>query len=185
MITASIAAGDPCGAFVVKLLQQGHATAHAIYRDPRDIALSMLDHGARARAKGKPAFAEYRTIDDTIEPIRHQTNSLLAWLSLPGVRPLFYDDLAFETARTLGVITRELGIPAHEDTIREVMTNRFTQFNVGARNRYLQEMDGAQSARFRRIFAPLYERLIDVRETLARDGTPLLDPAKPLAYWDQ
>lgn len=170
---------------VVRLLETGRASAHAIYRDPRDIALSMLDHGARARAKGKPAFSEYHVIEDTIEPIKHQTNTLLAWLSLPNVRPLFYDDLAFDTQTTAALIADELGLDAQADVIQEVMTNRFTQLNVGIKDRHLLEMDGATSARFKRIFAPLYDHLIEARAALPRDGRPVLNAKQPLALWDE
>jgi len=157
---------------VIRLLQSGRASAHAIYRDPRDIALSMLDHGERAH-----------TIEDTIEPIKHQTNSLLAWLSLPNVRPLYYDDLAFDTVRTMDVIANELGFAAPAETIKEVMTSRFTQLNVGVRDRHMLEMDKETSQRFETIFAPFYDRLIHNRAQLRRDGHPVLDPQAPLAIW--
>lgn len=170
---------------IVEMLQAGEAFAHAIYRDPRDMALSMLDHGERARLAGKPAFSEYRRVEDVIENIAHQTNTLRAWLSLPGVIPLFYDDFAFDIDRTTAKIMTEIGVSAPvDDVIRMATVDRFTQLNKGVANRHLEEMDPADSSHFRAVFEPFYHHLIDNRACLARDGTPVLDADNPLCHWN-
>ena len=171
---------------VVKLLQSGEATAHAVYRDPRDMALSMVDHGARALAKGKTAFTEFKTAEDAIENICHQTNSLRSWLSLPNVRPLFYDDVAFDTEKTVGLMLAELGVDVpSEDVIYMAAHQRFTQLNKGVRARHETEMAPELSARFKEIFAPFYERLIDNRAGLSRDGSPVMGADDALCLWSE
>lgn len=170
---------------IVEMLEKGEAFGHAIYRDPRDMALSMLDHGERARAAGKPAFAEYVAVEDTIENIAHQTNTLRAWLSLPGVIPLYYDDFAFDIDATTARIMAELGINADIDaTIRMATVERFTQLNKGVAARHNDEMAPAISATFKEIFAPLYDTLITHRAALPRDGRPALAADAPLCRWD-
>lgn len=170
---------------IVKMLETGEATAHAIYRDPRDIGLSMLDHGERARARGKPSFSEFHKIEDTFENIRHQTNTLLAWLSLPNVRPMYYEDIAFNMSETATRLVSELNVDADIPAIMQNTTNdRFTQKNKAVSNRHSSEMSKEVSDEFLRIFAPLFERLINNRDQLARDGSPVLDPQHALCLWD-
>ena len=169
---------------VVRLLEDGLAMAHAVYRDPREMALSMVDHGVRAAAKGREAFTEYKTPQDAIDNLCHQSNSLLAWLSLPNVRPLYYDDIAFNTEKTATMMMDEMGIAAPlGDVIYMATHQRFTQLNKGIQARHETEMAEDLSATFRAAFAPFFERLIDNRNDLPRDGTPVLDPDKPLHAW--
>ena len=170
---------------VVRLLQEGRATAHAIYRDPRDMALSMLDHAANARAKGKPNFTEFHTVEDTIDNIRHQTNTLLSWLSLPNVRPLYYVDVAFDMENTATLLMEELGVDAPVDDVIFMATQqRFTQRNKGVKARHETELTPEMSARFLDIFAPFYEKLVENRKALPRDGRPVLAADTPLCHWE-
>ncbi len=147
---------------VVRLIETGQAKAHAICRDPRDIALSMLDHGQAARARGKPAFSEFHTLDDTIAGLQNQFDTLSAWLQLPGVRPLFYNDLAFRTEEAAADIADHLGVAVQADALAaRVLRDKFIQFNKGMRDRHRQEMSPADSARFEKIFAPFYRLLLE------------------------
>lgn len=171
---------------VVRALQSGEATAHAIYRDPREMALSMLDHGAKSRANGKPGFVEFVTLADTIDNIRHQSNSLKSWLSLPNVRPLFYDDFAFNMDETTPRILADLDLsPPLEDVMRMATKERFTQRNKAKPARYLTEMSPEDSARFEQIFAGFYQVLIKDRAALPRDGSPVISADTDLCDWSQ
>lgn len=171
---------------VVRMLQDGEATAHAVYRDPRDMALSMLDHGAKSREKGRPGFAEYFTIEDTLPEIGHQLNSLKAWLSLPNVRPLYYDDLAFDMEATTALILSELDLaPDPLAVIKMATEDRFTQKNKGKRARHEDEMPSETSDRILSIFAGLYQTLIAERATLPRDGRPCISAETDLCDWSQ
>ena len=169
---------------VVKMLENDEAFAHATFRDPREIALSMVDHGARNRKLGKKPFSNFRTVEDTLEDIMHQTNSLLAWLSLPNVRPLFYDKVAFEMPATTRQIIDELGVVADEDPVITMATqDRFTQKNKAVKSRFSTELTDAVSQKFKSVFAPMFERLIEIYHKLPRDGKPVLDPTIPLCDW--
>ncbi|NNU80507.1 hypothetical protein HMH01_08645 [Halovulum dunhuangense] len=132
---------------VARLIEAGHARAHAILRDPRDVALSMLDHGRRSRANGKPAFSEIGTLADAVAGIDNQLVTAAAWMALPGVRRLTYDRLAFDTGAAAADILDHLGLAGDPRTIAtEVLESCFTQFNKGVRDRHLEEMDAATSA---------------------------------------
>lgn len=155
---------------VVKMIQHGNARAHAVFRDPRDMALSMLDHGKKARARGKPAFSEIATLDDARAGIANQLDSLTAWLQLPGVRRLQYETLAFDTETAAASILDHLGIPGDPRRIaRQVLKREFTQANQGIPARHKTQMSAEDSDRFRRDFAPVYDLLLDKPDP----GTPL------------
>jgi hypothetical protein len=171
---------------VISMLNSGEALAHATYRDPRDIALSMLDHGIKSRQQGKQEFTEFHKTEDTVDELRHQTNTLLAWLSLPNVRPLYYDDLAFDMAKTASRIASDLDVDVDPaDVMSVALHERGTQKNKAVPNRHMSEMSDDMNAHFRSVFSPMYEKLIDRHPDLPNDGRPLLDPKNPLCDWSQ
>lgn len=146
---------------VQRMFQNGDAMGHVIFRDPRDVALSMMDHGVRARKRGKPAFSEIETVDDALNGIRNQCDTMLKWLRLPGVRPIGYDQVAFDSKRAARQIMDELGLKGPARRVVDLAKNgRFTQFNKGKRNRYKREMSAGDSTRIETEFAPLFDHLI-------------------------
>ncbi len=162
---------------VLGMIERGEARAHAVHRDLRDMALSMMDHGERARETGRPAFAEIATMEDAIAGISNQLDTLSAWLQIPGVRRLNYDAVAFDTERAAAAILDHLGIDGKPRRIaRQVLNKEFTQRNKAAPMRYSEEMSAADSARFLATFAPFYRHVQDDRDT----GTPL--PAGTVLY---
>lgn len=166
---------------VVRLLQNGQAIAHACYRDPRDMALSMLDHGIRARANGNPAFAEIETLEDAKSGIRNQCDSLTAWLRLPNVMPLEFEDIAFDMKTTAQRILKQLKIDGNaEEIVNEVLDGRFTQFNKGISKRHQNEMPANENQEFEHEFMPLLSRLIDSKRNLPTDGSIILPPPHEL-----
>ncbi|OUS08418.1 hypothetical protein A9Q96_02920 [Rhodobacterales bacterium 52_120_T64] len=166
---------------VVRLIQNGQAVAHACYRDPRDMALSMLDHGNRARANGKPAFAEIETLEDAKSGIRNQCDSLTAWLRLPNVLPLDFEDIAFNMNTTAQRILDQLGIEGNtEEIVNEVLDGRFTQFNKGISQRHKTEMSQQDSCSFATEFAQLLAHLIDNKASLPSNGSIVLPPPNEL-----
>mgnify|MGYP001097424608 CR=1 FL=1 len=166
---------------VVRLIQNGQAIAHACYRDPRDMALSMLDHGVRARANGKPAFAEIETLEDAKSGIRNQTDSLTAWLRLPNVLPMDFEDTAFDMQTTAQRILNQLDITGDpEKIVTAVLDGRFTQFNKGISQRHKTEMSQQDDHKFASEFSPFLTHLIDNKRTLPTDGRIVLPPPNEL-----
>jgi hypothetical protein len=132
---------------VVKMLQSGEAIGHACYRDPRDMALSMLDHAENSRARGNAEFAELTSFEQVFTNIRHQFNSLTAWLRLPGMIPLYFEDIAFDTTQVATKILKQLELKIDPEVLADIVkTQRFTQKNKGLRLRYPTEMEQSLSA---------------------------------------
>lgn len=166
---------------VVRLIQNGQAIAHACYRDPRDMALSMLDHGKRARANGNPAFAEIETLEDAKSGIRNQCDGLTAWLQLPNVMPLEFEDIAFDMKTTAQRILNQLKIDGNaEEIANNVLDSRFTQFNKGISKRHKLEMSENESQEFENEFVPFLSRLIEDKRELPTDGSIVLPPPHEL-----
>ena len=162
---------------IVKMMQSGEAVAHACYRDPRDMALSMLDHGERARQAGNEAFSELTSLPQALENIRHQHNSLTAWLRLPGTLPLYFEDIAFDTVATARRILKQLKLNLDPEVLADVVTTqRFTQKNKALRLRFPEEMSEIDSASIATEYTPLLERFIKNRHSLPDDGHITLPP---------
>ncbi len=166
---------------VVKMIQSGEAIAHASYRDPRDMALSMLDHAQKSRAAGAEEFSELTSMELVMENIRGQMNSLTAWLRLPGVMPLYFEDLAFDTQTPAKQILDQLDLKLDPDVLADVVLNhRFTMRNKAVRLRHPTEMDPETSESFASEFAPLIDRFITNRHRLVLDGRVQLPPPQQL-----
>lgn len=166
---------DPC---VIGMIDRGEAIIQACYRDPREMALSMIDHGNRSRAAGKPAFANIETLDDAMRDISSQIDSLTQWLYRPNCLPLYYEDLAF---RGLGATRRilaqlQLEIPAGR-VLNHVLRNRFIQLNLGIKKRFEGQMSEADQRMFRQAYHSFYRHLIRNRKSLPDDGGPILPQA--------
>jgi len=165
---------DAC---IAKALKSGEAIAHACYRDPRDMALSMLDHAENARRKGRKPFSELHTLAQAFTNIRSQHDTLTAWLRLPSVMPLYFEDIAFNTVDTARRILAQLGLKLDPEMLAEVVhTQRFTQKNKALRQRYPDEMDLELAEDIAEEYAPLFERLIKNRHKLPDNGIPLPAP---------
>ncbi|MCL5775864.1 sulfotransferase domain-containing protein [Limibaculum sp. FT325] len=153
-----------CTRAAAELLREGVAQAHAVYRDPRDMALSLMDAGARARENGRPAFSEIATLDDALVAMRRQHRTLCTWLRRPMVAPLCYDDVAFDPVRTIRRLARQIGVPAEPAHVLETIEReRFTQRNKAVRARHETELAPQDSARIAAAFAPLTSISIDAR----------------------
>ena len=162
---------------MIDMLHDGRAIGSATYRDPRDIALSMLDHGKKARRKGHWAFKEYVELDDTLPSIRGQLTCLEKWLKLPNIMPLRYEDVAFNKVGTVKSYMSQLGISRRAGPIaKQTNKNKYIQFNKGIHNRYLTEMPTADSQRIAGEFAPLIDMLANQPIT-----NPALSPAASLS----
>ncbi len=152
---------------VVEMIQSGEAIAHACYRDPRDMALSMLDHAQKSRDSGGEEFAELTSLEQTFTNIRSQHDSLTAWLRLPNVMPLYFEDIAFNTVETARRILKQLKLKIDPEVLADVVhTQRFTQKNKALRARHIEQMDATLSAEIATEFAPLIKRFINNRTHL-------------------
>ncbi len=80
--------GPPRGD-IASLIASGAVLANASIRDPREIALSMLDHGRRARRWKLAPFVEFQSLEDTLPSIDNQIGYFNAWAGIRTSRSSF------------------------------------------------------------------------------------------------
>ena len=148
--------------------------AGAIVRDPRDIALSLLDHARRSRAQGGGDFAALETVEDTFPILDEQFDRLRQWMRCGQVLLLTYDEIAFNTAAAVRRIAAQLGLSvAPADIVAALLARgKIAQFNKGIRARHEQEMPAATQQVLLDRYAEIYRRFLG-----APDATPTTAPA--------
>ncbi|MBV9287519.1 MAG: hypothetical protein JO288_06810 [Hyphomicrobiales bacterium] len=145
---------------VKELIEAGQLLASAVIRDPREIALSMLDHGRRSRRWGHSAFAEYHGIEDTIPSIDAQFERFLTWERSSRVVVFTFNQVCFETRNTIQRIAQQLSTTIDASSVLNPFKHRrgIGQFNKGAALRY-HEMDPNTQEFFLKRYAPIYKRI--------------------------
>lgn len=152
---------------MIKLLEDGTAIGHAVFRDPREMALSMVDHGQRSREKGVAAFSEYFEINDAIDNITSQIQTFVAWVDCPGIRPWYYDDFAWNMGKYIDELRRQTGLSATTKEAREELNpKRGTQYNKAQRNRWREDMSQEDSEFILDKFADFYAERIEKRSVV-------------------
>jgi Sulfotransferase domain len=137
--------GQPAFRLATDLCSRGLLRVQVVWRDPRDVCLSLVDAGAQARAANRDSFSEIVTLEEAATEVCKQLANLRKWASMPGALILSYDEVAFDTDRALQAIDTHLGIRSdHEAVIDEVFNRTFTQKNKGVKNRYTTELDDEQ-----------------------------------------
>lgn len=120
-----------------------------IYRDPRDIILSVLDHGKRKKSNNKsnPFFAQFKTIDQTIPFVINQCSMALEWINSDLVETFMYHNLLInpqkEISRFCLAIDQIIDKKKIEKAVNTYTNNQSTgvrQFNTGKLLRYKEEM---------------------------------------------
>ncbi|RBP12955.1 hypothetical protein DFR50_113147 [Roseiarcus fermentans] len=142
---------------VARRIEAGEILASASVRDPREIALSMVDHGRKARRMGLTEFSECRTVFDAWPSLDNQVANLGRWSALKSVEVFRYNEISFETASVVSRIAAQIGVavdaPAVVASFRD--RRRIGQFNKGEPLRY-REMPAAEQAAFLDRYAGLY-----------------------------
>jgi hypothetical protein len=143
-----------------RLVAEGTAHVFVSYRDLRDVALSLLDHGARSRANGIRDFSQFREVPETLENIRVQVRRFENWVRSCNPLLLPYDEICFDTRSTISRIAERLGVLVNTDLIfNEFNSNTASigQFNKGERRRFEREMDSSLGKLFINSFSAYYD----------------------------
>ncbi|MBX2854070.1 MAG: hypothetical protein KTR21_03725 [Rhodobacteraceae bacterium] len=153
--------------YVAVLVQRRPTIIFLSHRDPRDIALSLMDHGARSRASGGEDFAECLDHDSTTPMVAEQVRRLMTWVRAQDVQPysvyVDYDALCFDTEATLVKMIERLEPGLREPVCADYVAasfhdkSRIPQFNKGAPRRWEREMSETVSERYLSEFASYYE----------------------------
>ncbi|MGU3494624.1 hypothetical protein ACLBXM_11330 [Xanthobacteraceae bacterium A53D] len=144
---------------VAARITSGEILVSASIRDPREIALSMADHGARARATGKRAFSEVQDPLDTLPAIDLQLDVFERWAAVPGVEVFTYNEICFDTEATVQRVATQMGLVVDAGRVMAPFRSgaMIGQFNIGQPARY-RDMPQQMQDVFLERYAAFYAR---------------------------
>ena len=145
---------DDMFAWLEELQSQRKVQVITSYRDPRDVCLSLVDHGAKARESGRKGFAKIRNLDRAADLVDLAIPKFRAWSALQGSVRLYFDMVAFSPDDAIAAIEKGLGVSCdHEAAKQYAFEDAFTQRNKARKSRFEDEMDEEDrkelTARFR------------------------------------
>jgi tRNA (mo5U34)-methyltransferase len=147
--------------------------ASAVIRDPRDIALSLLDHAKRSRELDGGDFAELETFADTFRVIDEQIDRLKRWMQSSKVMLLTYDEISFSTEMAIQRIIAQLGLSVSPASVISALPARarIEQFNKGIGMRHELEMPVATQQIFLDRYEEVYRRYLACAEGIPKVRT--------------
>lgn len=136
------------------LVENGVARATYMFRDPRDIILSLIDHGIRSRNGLDPnkSFENIVTIEDAIRYTKWHVRVYKAWKEFGNALFIRYEDLIEDNWKYLNLVAAYLGYRLPEPVLDEILHNEQAErkiesnFNTGRSNRWKTEMTGLQKS---------------------------------------
>ncbi len=143
---------------VLEYIDAGEVRIQVVFRDPRDMVVSMIDDGVRARALHERRHSDIRTVDDAIPLLGRRLRALRQWGWFPSLR-LPYEVFAFDRARGPQLIAEYLAMTADPGAVWGRLEGRHTRRNVGRPHRYRTELWPGEITRIERAF-PLYLELV-------------------------
>lgn len=114
---------------VRRLMKIGIVRATFIFRDPRDVVLSAMDHGIRIRAEGNNhTFAKCHSVKDTVPLTLKWLDETTPWMKESRVLWLRYEDLLAEPVRHLEKLAAFLKIDYRSSGID--LAGLYEKYNV-------------------------------------------------------
>lgn len=149
--------GDGARDLINDCVARGLVKVHATCRDPREICLSLLDHGKRSRESGEKAFSEMLEIKDAFKELEKQSRNYWDWSRLDDALSLSYNILAFDAEKAITNIAMHLGIMKYDAgwVKDQVMNHAFTQKNKAVKDRYKSELSDEESREIEERFSDL------------------------------
>lgn len=146
---------------IKELANDGLVIGHILCRDPRDLALSMLDHGRKARRNGEKAFSNVHDIEQAMYLIKNSLEQFYKWVEIPNFFINSYEEMILNFQEFGNKLKRQTGLEFNPDDIFEyVNKNRFTQFNKGVVRRFEKEMSESHQNMFYGEFGDFINKYI-------------------------
>jgi hypothetical protein len=159
----------------------------ASYRDPRDISLSLVDAGDRARQKGKRAkrggFSKIDGLPSATRQVKKASQNFRKWGALRETLRLYYDTVAFSPDKAIDEIERVLNVKSDRAAVmKHAFQKASTHKNKATRHRYITELDEPGQQQMLEIFGTFIQRVCEQNddrwfseyreELLMRIGSP-------------
>jgi hypothetical protein len=103
-----------------------------IYRDPRDVVLSVIDHGKKIIAAGENhTFAQMVRFEDALTAVMAWIKVWDRYFALDNVLKVKYEDLLAQPESTITVICKYLGIKVELQNVQSILW-KYHRDNHGA-----------------------------------------------------
>ncbi|HEY5236832.1 MAG TPA: hypothetical protein VIJ62_00505 [Rhizomicrobium sp.] len=131
--------------FVKEKVEAGQILAFTSIRDPRDMAISMMDAGISDHAKGRDnVFTRLTQLSDTLPHLRGGVSSTLQWASCKNVLVTPYYLTATDQNVSLEHLLNHLGLSIHAEKVMqrfaENKAERIWYFHKGHADRFLDDI---------------------------------------------
>ena len=161
------------GAVARAFLYCGAARTACIYRDPRDVVVSAMDHGRRIREQGeRHTFASCTTVEDTIPQVKRWLDNIMGWMEQAHVLPVTYEQLTGNPAGELQRLAEFLGIAGRVSAAQmenivaryqrpegDEFMKEYLHWNKGVAGRYRGVLSGQEQRQCDLQFRPYLQRL--------------------------
>jgi hypothetical protein len=153
------------------------AKAACIYRDPRDVVVSAMDHGRRIRERGENhTFASCTTVGTTIPQVKRWLDNILRWIEQRNVLPVKYEHLTGQPAGELERMVDFLGIAGRVS--RAEMERIFARYQEPGTDAFMKDFlhwNRGIAGRYRGVLSEQEQRQCDLQFSpyLQRLGYPL------------
>lgn len=140
-------------AYIRRLMRLGVMRATYIYRDPRDVVLSALDHGAKIRQRGeRHTFAHLEGVEDSIHYVKGLLKIWDNWMQTGYTLFVRYEDLKADPSHELRRLAEHLCLHVtkaqlhtivdkyHSDRLDDEDVKGSLHFNKGVTGRYRTHM---------------------------------------------
>ncbi|WP_285164742.1 hypothetical protein [Shewanella goraebulensis] len=144
----------PISAELGEHIQSQGGCAIATYRDPLDIAISLLDVGVTERLKPiekqRTGFASIKCLDDAVQRLPKTVEIAESWLNFDFITHIHYEQLCYNTNTAVDNIVssfKSVGVEVPDEIVVDVLTRYSSksnpvipEFNVGGVGRYNERM---------------------------------------------
>lgn len=142
-----------------RMQADGQLQVIASYRDPREICLSLLDAGEKARTRGVKTFASVSDLRHAQENVQRRLEEFRKWAALRGTLRLSYNTVAFSPDDAIDLIEGTLNIQCDREAAkRYAFEIASTQKNKAQKDRYLHDLTKAQNDEMLSIFGEFIEQ---------------------------
>jgi|GEM_PF-3472270 hypothetical protein len=150
-----------CTPFIASLIRDGTVRAISTHRDPRDIALSLLDAARRDMESGRARFTQFDTLNDALKAVEYQIDCFSSWAELGNVEALSFDELTAIPYSVSVRLARYLACAPIGSVVAELVQNSESiwEFNKGVRGRWREEKAWSERSEWQ-VLVEKYEKAV-------------------------
>ncbi|WP_448871316.1 hypothetical protein [Desulfobulbus propionicus] len=166
-----------CTPFISSLIDSRKIIALSSYRDPRDMALSLIDAGKKDEELGLTRFTKYKSLEDTIPAIKYQLRCSKTWAASLNTLFIPFVDLASKPYDVANKISNHLSIDFHKSVVDELINDKtkIWEYNKGKKIRWIEEF-GEMDTEWTSIMNDFYDFVNQINRPYKSEP-----PAKPVA----